>query len=51
MAMLESGEDSGEGPSVRKSAVLLALRYYCGELKRQWRIAVPALNRIGPLAP
>ena len=44
MAMLESGEDSGEGPSVRKSAVLRALRYYCGELKRQWRIAVPALT-------
>jgi ATP-binding cassette subfamily B protein len=24
--------------------VLLALRYYCGELRRQWRVAVPALT-------
>nr|BFE84380.1 hypothetical protein GCM10020093_069810 [Planobispora longispora] len=29
---------------MRKSAVLLALRYYCGELKRQWRVTVPALT-------
>ncbi|GAA0401367.1 ABC transporter ATP-binding protein [Microbispora corallina] len=29
---------------MRKSAVLLALRYYCNELKRQWRVAVPALT-------
>ncbi|GIN02088.1 ABC transporter ATP-binding protein [Planomonospora venezuelensis] len=35
---------SGAGPSVRKSAVLLVLRHYCGELRRQWRVAVPALT-------
>ncbi|WP_218671127.1 ABC transporter ATP-binding protein [Microbispora sp. GKU 823] len=29
---------------MRKSAVLLVLRYYCGELRRQWRVAVPALT-------
>ncbi|MEV7805328.1 ABC transporter ATP-binding protein [Microbispora sp. NPDC088329] len=29
---------------MRRSAVLLALRYYWGELRRQWRIAVPALT-------
>ncbi|MEU6427146.1 ABC transporter ATP-binding protein [Microbispora sp. NPDC046973] len=29
---------------MRRSAVLLVLRYYCGELKRQWRVAVPALT-------
>lgn len=32
--------------SDRKSAVLLALRYYNGELRRLWRFAVPAL--MGP---
>ncbi|MGN9783197.1 ABC transporter ATP-binding protein [Nonomuraea sp. ZG12] len=36
-------EDAGDGPSPRKSAVLLALRHYCGELRRQWPIAAPAL--------
>ncbi|MEV0620567.1 ABC transporter ATP-binding protein [Nonomuraea sp. NPDC050404] len=44
MALLGSPENSGEGPSVRKSAVLLALRYYWGEMRRQWRVAVPALT-------
>ncbi|MGW0802447.1 ABC transporter ATP-binding protein [Nonomuraea sp. NPDC002799] len=29
---------------MRRSAVQLALRYYCGELMRQWRVAVPALT-------
>ncbi|MEV4296665.1 ABC transporter ATP-binding protein [Microbispora rosea] len=29
---------------MRRSAVLLALRYYCGELRRQWPVAVPALT-------
>ncbi|MEU7887983.1 ABC transporter ATP-binding protein [Microbispora bryophytorum] len=29
---------------MRRSAVLLALRYYCGELRRQWLVAVPALT-------
>ncbi|MFG1825245.1 ABC transporter ATP-binding protein [Microbispora bryophytorum] len=44
MAALGSIEDAQNGPSVRRSAVLLALRYYCGELRRQWRVAVPALT-------
>ncbi|MEU6412235.1 ABC transporter ATP-binding protein [Microbispora sp. NPDC046933] len=44
MAVLGAVEDAEDGPSVRKSAVLLALRYYCGELRRQWRVAVPALT-------
>ncbi|MEO3825760.1 ABC transporter ATP-binding protein [Actinomadura sp. B10D3] len=29
--------------STRRRAVLLALRFYCGELRRQWRISLPAL--------
>ena len=33
----------GGGRSVRQRAVLLALRYYCGLLRRQWRVSVPAL--------
>ncbi|MEU8279283.1 ABC transporter ATP-binding protein [Microbispora bryophytorum] len=44
MAALGSIEDAQNGPSVRRSAVLLALRYYCGELRRQWWVAVPALT-------
>ncbi|MFI7450134.1 ABC transporter ATP-binding protein [Nonomuraea sp. NPDC049714] len=36
-------EDAGDGSSPRKSAVLLALRHYCGELRRQWPVAAPAL--------
>ncbi|MBE3010848.1 ABC transporter ATP-binding protein [Microbispora sp. NEAU-D428] len=44
MAVLGAVDDAENGPSVRKSAVLLALRYYCGELRRQWRVAVPALT-------
>ncbi|MGI5154019.1 ABC transporter ATP-binding protein [Microbispora sp. CA-102843] len=44
MAVLGAIEDADDGPSVRRSAVLLALRYYCGELRRQWRVAVPALT-------
>ncbi|MBB2748335.1 UNVERIFIED_ORG: ATP-binding cassette subfamily B protein [Microbispora rosea subsp. rosea] len=44
MAVLGAVDGAGNGPSVRKSAVLLALRYYCGELRRQWRVAVPALT-------
>ncbi|TQS28041.1 ABC transporter ATP-binding protein [Microbispora sp. KK1-11] len=43
MAALGSIEDADNGPSVRRSAILLVLRYYCGELRRQWRVAVPAL--------
>ncbi|MEV5413307.1 ABC transporter ATP-binding protein [Thermopolyspora sp. NPDC052614] len=41
--MLGSSEDPARPPG-RKSAVLLALRHYRGELKRQWRIAIPALT-------
>ncbi|KAB8181913.1 ABC transporter ATP-binding protein [Microbispora catharanthi] len=44
MAVLGAVDAAGNGPSVRKSAVLLVLRYYCGELRRQWRVAVPALT-------
>ncbi|MCG5218979.1 ABC transporter ATP-binding protein [Streptosporangium sp. KLBMP 9127] len=29
---------------MRKTAVLLALRYYSSELRRQWRVAVPTLT-------
>ncbi|MFC4530404.1 ABC transporter ATP-binding protein [Sphaerisporangium dianthi] len=43
MAVLESPVSSGDGPSARKSAVLLALRHYIGELLNQRRFAVPAL--------
>ncbi|GAA4183951.1 ABC transporter ATP-binding protein [Streptosporangium oxazolinicum] len=41
--MLGSPDSPGEKPSARRSAVLLALRYYNGELLTQWRVAVPAL--------
>ncbi|MEV6153254.1 ABC transporter ATP-binding protein [Nonomuraea sp. NPDC052129] len=44
MAVLGSLQGSEGVSSVRKSAVLLALRHYCGELVRQWRVAVPALT-------
>ncbi|MFI9839982.1 ABC transporter ATP-binding protein [Nonomuraea sp. NPDC051941] len=44
MAVLGSLQESKDVPSARRSAVLLALRYYCGELVRQWRVAVPALT-------
>jgi ATP-binding cassette subfamily B protein len=44
MTVLESFGGPGDGPSARRSAVLLALRHYCGELRRQWRVAVPALT-------
>ncbi|MBX6387158.1 MAG: ABC transporter ATP-binding protein [Microbispora sp.] len=44
MAGLESAEDAPKKPKVRRSAVMLALRYYCGELKRQWPVAVPAMT-------
>ncbi|WP_327048405.1 ABC transporter ATP-binding protein/permease [Microbispora sp. NBC_01189] len=43
MAVLGSTNDAEDGQSTRRSALLLALRYYCGELRRQWPIAVPAL--------
>ncbi len=43
MSQLESGEGAKDGPSVRKSAVMLVLRHYGGELRRQWRVSVPAL--------
>ncbi|HEX4817125.1 MAG TPA: ABC transporter ATP-binding protein [Nonomuraea sp.] len=44
MTVLGSGQNSGDGPSPRRSAVGLALRYYGGELRRQWPVAVPALT-------
>ncbi|MEU7853153.1 ABC transporter ATP-binding protein [Nonomuraea sp. NPDC049141] len=44
MAVLGSPADTGGAPSVRKSAVLLALRHYSGELVRQWRVAALALT-------
>ncbi|WP_405087427.1 ABC transporter ATP-binding protein [Microbispora sp. NBC_01389] len=43
MAVLGSTNDAEDGQSTRRSALLLALRYYCGELRRQWPVAVPAL--------
>jgi ATP-binding cassette, subfamily B, bacterial len=43
MATFGSTVGSGRGSSVRKSAVLLALRFYGRELRRQWRVSVPAL--------
>ncbi|WP_204285920.1 ABC transporter ATP-binding protein [Microbispora amethystogenes] len=43
MAVLGSTKDAEDGQSTRRSALLLALRYYCGELRRQWPMAVPAL--------
>ncbi|MEW9552785.1 ABC transporter ATP-binding protein [Nonomuraea sp. NPDC050783] len=44
MTVLGSPTGSGDHPSPRKSAVLLALRLYWGELRRQWPIAIPALT-------
>ncbi|MEU7696228.1 ABC transporter ATP-binding protein [Microbispora hainanensis] len=44
MTALGSIEDGDSGPSTRKSAVLLVLHYYFGELRRQWRVAAPALT-------
>ncbi|MFF5107502.1 ABC transporter ATP-binding protein [Streptosporangium sp. NPDC000509] len=44
MAVLESLDSPEDRPSPRRSAVLLALRYYNRELLRQWRVAVPALT-------
>lgn len=41
---MPEAEGAGGGGSVRKRAVLLALRLYAGEMKRQWRIALPALT-------
>ncbi|GII77080.1 ABC transporter ATP-binding protein [Sphaerisporangium rufum] len=42
--MRKSNDPPGDDPPARRSAVLLALHYYFGELRRQWRIAVPALT-------
>lgn len=36
-------KEADDGSSVRKSAVILALRYYCGELLRQRWVAAPAM--------
>lgn len=35
--------EAGGGKSLREKAVLLALRRYTGEMRRQWRVALPAL--------
>ncbi|TLP57774.1 ABC transporter ATP-binding protein [Microbispora triticiradicis] len=43
MAVLGTVDEAENDKSARRSALLLALRYYCGELKRQWPIAAPAL--------
>ncbi|MER5643690.1 ABC transporter ATP-binding protein [Streptosporangium sp. NPDC002524] len=39
-----SPDSPEDRPPARRSAVLLALRYYNGELRRQWRVAAPALT-------
>jgi ATP-binding cassette, subfamily B, bacterial len=44
MAVLGVRGGSRDGQSPRKRAVLLSLRYYCGELRRQWRISLPAMT-------
>ncbi|GAB2835121.1 ABC transporter ATP-binding protein [Actinocorallia aurea] len=36
-----TGDIAGDGERAGKAAVLLALRWYLGELRRQWRIALP----------
>ncbi|WP_248963602.1 ABC transporter ATP-binding protein [Sphaerisporangium perillae] len=41
--MLGSLHSPGDKSSARRSAVLLALQYYSGELLNQWRVAAPAL--------
>ncbi|WP_084772827.1 ABC transporter ATP-binding protein [Nonomuraea candida] len=41
--MLASQEISAGKPAARKPAILLALRFYGGELRRQWPVAVPTL--------
>ncbi|MCK2218823.1 ABC transporter ATP-binding protein/permease [Actinomadura sp. ATCC 31491] len=44
MSVLGTLAGSEGRSSTRKAAVLLALRHYCGELRRQWRVALPALT-------
>lgn len=44
MAVLKARDGSRGGRSVRQRAVLLALRYYCAVLRRQWRISLPAMT-------
>ncbi|MFD1540829.1 ABC transporter ATP-binding protein [Nonomuraea guangzhouensis] len=44
MAVLGSLQGTEGASSVRKSAVLLALRHYSGELVRQWRVSALALT-------
>ncbi|TDD66871.1 ABC transporter ATP-binding protein [Actinomadura darangshiensis] len=44
MALLGVRGASRNGQSVRQRAVLLALRYYCDVLRRQWRISLPAFS-------
>ncbi|MFI0351103.1 ABC transporter ATP-binding protein [Actinomadura sp. 9N407] len=37
-------QEARDGRPPRKRAVLLTLRYYCGVLRRQWRVSLPALT-------
>jgi ATP-binding cassette subfamily B protein len=41
VAVLQGGSQDGRSP--RRRAVLLALRYYLGVLRRQWRLSLPAM--------
>src|SRR3954447_14941798 len=42
--LMAEAAKADSGGSVRKRAVLLALRKYLGEMKRQWVVALPALT-------
>ncbi|GAA0566400.1 ABC transporter ATP-binding protein [Actinomadura livida] len=44
MGVLGVRGGSRGGRSARQRAVLLALRYYCDVLRRQWRISIPAMT-------
>lgn len=44
MAVLKVRGGSREGQSARQRAVLLALRYYCDLLRREWRVSLPAMT-------
>ncbi|MDL4817449.1 ABC transporter ATP-binding protein [Actinomadura opuntiae] len=44
MVLAGAREGSQDGPAPRRRAVLLALRHYCGVLRREWRVSVPAMT-------
>src|SRR5690349_15985990 len=44
MPGLARADKTSKDSSTRKRAVLLALRYYSRELRRQWRVSLPALT-------